>query len=321
MSVVTQRKPALQAPSSIKAQSFTEQYNDGTTWQSILWYPTQGEKLTWRTQIKSYIMEFLATLVFTFLTVFSVVTAIDSGADTAIRSILIGLVGCGSYYMVTGWLRMPESELPRHASWLVTVSQMAVFRFGVFHGLFYLTMQLVGAIAAAGILFGFGPGFALTASDENWIPQQVDNVSRAWFAEIIGSFAIVFSLLYNHMAGVPNKDEHEHRREGEVMASVMRGLATIVFYRVGNWSFEPVVYLAGLFATGFHNGFLSATSATHLSAAFFILVPMLGMLLAIILYLILGPGLSNPVGHGRLAKRDVRLEKPIQHTQYVKVSE
>ena len=108
-------------------------------------------------------MEFVATLVFTFLTVFSVVTAIDSGADTAIRSILIGLVGCGSYYMVTGWLRMPESELPRHASWLVTVSQMAVFRFGVFHGLFYLTMQLIGAIAAAGILFGFGPGFAWTA--------------------------------------------------------------------------------------------------------------------------------------------------------------
>lgn len=320
MSVITQRnKTSLQAPSSIKAQSLTDQYNDGTTWQSVLWYPTHSEALTWRTQIKSYTMEMIATLVFSFLYVFSVITAIDSGADTAIRSILIALVAGGSYYMVTGWLRMPESELPRHASWTVTVSQMAVFRFGLLHGLFYLLMQFIGILIAAAILFGFGPGFGMGATTERWIPPQADNVARAWLAMIIGSFAIVFSRLYNHMAGVANSEEHKHQRDGEVMASVMTGLAVLVFYRLGNWSFDPVVYLAGLFATGYSGNFLSTTTATYLGAAFNILAPMTGMVLAVALYLGL-LFLSNPVGHGRLAKRDVRLEKQI-HTQYVKLAE
>lgn len=321
MSVITQRnKTSLQAPSSIKAQGFMDQYkNDSEDKASPwLWAPSHNTGITWMTQIKSYIMEMVATLVFTFLLVFSVVSATIASPDTAVRSILVGLVGFGSYYMVTGWLRKPDSELPRHAGWLVTVSQMAVFRFGILHGLFYLVAQFVGALVAAALLLGLGDG----GNPERWVPQLADTVGRAWLAEIIGAFAIIFSLLYNHMAGVPTNEEDNHRRDGEVMASVMRGVATLVFFRLGNWTFEPVVYLAGLFASGYNGGFLSDSSANHLSAAFFILVPMIGMVIAVLLYLLLGAAMTGDQGKGRVAK-GVRLmpsEKQI-HTQYVKLAE
>lgn len=319
MSVITQRnKSALQAPSSIKAQGFMDQYKNESADKASpwLWAPSHNTGITWLTQIKSYAMEMVATLVFTFLLVFSVVSASIASGDTAVRSILVGLVGFGSYYMVTGWLRKPDSELPRHAGWLVTVSQVAVFRFGLLHGLFYLVAQFLGAIIAAALLFGLGDG----GNPERWIPQLADTVGRAWLAEIIGAFAIIFSLLYNHMAGVPTDEEDKHRRDGEVMASAMRGVATLVFFRLGHWSFEPVVYLAGLFASGYNGAFLSDTTANHLSAAFFILVPMIGMAVAVLLYLLLGAAMSSEDGKQRTAK-GIRLAENKIHTQYVKLAE
>jgi len=315
MSVVTQRKPALQAPSSIKANSINQQFEDGNTAAAWLWYPTNKKSITFLTMLKSYLMEYVASLVLIFLVVFSVVSAVANTADMGIRSLLVALVGFGSYYMVTGWLRMPDSELPRHASWLVTVSHMMVLRFGILHGLIYLVAQTLGALTASGILSAFGPG----ATVEAWVPQIADTTARSWAAEIIGSSLIVFSLLYNHMAGVPNDLEQDHQREGEVMASAMRGVATLIFFRLGHWSYDPAIYLGGLFATCWNGGCLSDSTANHLSAAFFILVPMIGMVVAVALYL-LGVLLSTSYGKERTAK-GVRLEKPIQHTQYVKVSE
>jgi hypothetical protein len=179
-------------------------------------------------------------------------------------------------------------------------------------------MHLLGALTASGILSAFGFG---GATAEVWIPQLGDTVARAWAAEIIGTALIVFSLLYNHMAGVDSAEEDNHQREGEVMASVMRGVATLVFFRLGNWTFEPALYLAGLFTSCWNGGCLSDTSAAHLSAGFFLGVPFIGMIVAVALY-ILGVVLSANYGTTkRIAKGPslTTVERNI-HTQYSKTA-
>lgn len=308
----------LKAPGSINANSLSDQYQSESVMDALLWAPTHKTKIRFITLVKSYLMEYLAMTIFSFLVLFAVVTAINDSADLALRSLLVALVSGGSYYMITGWLRKPDEELPRHGGWLVTISYALTLRFGVIHALIYLCAQVLGPLTASGLLNAFGSGAA--ATPEVWIPQLGDSVARAWAAEIIGSALIVFSQLYNHMAGVDSDKEEEYRRGGETMAAVMRGVAVLLFYRLGNFTFEPAIYLAGLFTTCWNGGCLSETSALHLSAGFFIGVPLIGMAVAVVLYIV-GVILSSSYGSPRQASKG-RLEKAGRniHTQYSKTA-
>lgn len=314
-------RSGLKAPASIKANGLADQYKDMRSGAAWLWTPTNNTAISARTLIKSYVMELIASFVFCFFVVFSVVTAVNNGADMNLRTMLVALVSGASYYMVTGWLRMPEEELPRHASWSVTLARFLVLRFGLFHTLIYLVVQLVGAIIAAALLFGFGFGASVV---DVWVPAfpAGGSVAHSWGAELLSSGLIIFSLLYNHMAGVETDDEQKYERKGEMAASLVRGLATFLFFRLGHFTFDSIVYLAGLFATGMAGPFLSDTAATRLSWGFFVGVPLLGAIGAVLLYWLMvflsyhpetkykangGPGLA-------------RAERQI-HTQYVKLAE
>lgn len=314
------RTGTLKAPGSINASSLTDQYQREEFGSALLWAPTHKKPTRIITLIKSYLMEYLFSTVFYFLVIFSVVSAVASSADLALRTLLVALVSGGSYYMGTGWLRRPAEELPRHGGWLVTIAYTLVLRFGVIHALIYLSMHTLGALTASGLLSAFGPGLA---GVEVWLPQYTDTTARGWAAEIIGAALIVFSLLYNHMAGASSGEEDEHQREGETMASVMRAVAVVVFFRLGNWTFEPALYLAGLFATCWNGGCLSSTNATHYSAGFFIGVPMIGMVVAVALY-ILGVVLSADYGmtvrRGKGGRMPPESAERQVHTQYSKVS-
>lgn len=317
-------RPGMKAPASIKARNLEQQYGGGNGY-SALWYP-QTKTDSWLVTVKSYVMEMLAMFVFAFLTVYSVVTAVLGTSDSMIRSLVVAIVAGGSYFMVTGWLRKPDEELPRHASWTVTLGKTAVMRFGLIHALIYLIAQFLGLLIAAALLYelGYQTGPGPTGVLEVYIPQTEvyvnDFAGRHWLAEILASFAIVFSMLYNHMAGVEKENEGEYIRGGEIMASLARTAFTLLFFRVGHWTFDPAVYLAGLFATCFNGTCLSATTATQYGAAFFLLVPLIGMIVAIVFYL-LGVLLSGGVGMRKSnGGGNATAERQI-HTQYVKLAE
>ena len=317
-------RSGLKAPASIKARNLTQQYG-GVTGYSALWYP-QTKEDGWLTTIKSYVMEMIATFDFVFLTVYAVVTSVLGTNDSMIRSLVVAIVGGGSYFMVTGWLRKPDEELPRHASWTVTLAKTAVMRFGLIHALIYLVAQFLGLLLAAALLseLGFQTGPGPAGVLDVYVPQNEvyvnDFAGRHWLAEILASFAIVFSMLYNHMAGVEKdkEGEYEYVRGGEVMASLARTAFTLLFFRVGHWTFDPVVYLGGLLTTCFKGTCLSATTAAQYGAAFYLLVPMIGMVVAVLFYL-LGVLLSGGVSDRK--SNDTEKTGRQIHQQYVKLAE
>lgn len=278
-------QPALKAPESIKAKDLSEQYmnNDGDTLGAILWAPTHKKTAHWITLVKSYLLELIASFFMVFFTVFSVVSAVNGSGDTAVRSLLVAIASGGSYFMVTGWLRNPEEELPRHASWLVTLFYCGTLRFGVFHSLIYLGVQTLGAFIASLVLSGLGPG---GATEEVWIPVLGGTTNQSWIAEIFATALILFNLGYNHMAGNEVAKEDEQARHGETMASLMRLIATLVFFRLGHWTFDPIIYLGGLWATCHNTGCLSAETPTHLGVGFFMGVPFIGLVTALVFYVI-----------------------------------
>lgn len=321
--------PGMKAPASIKAKNLTQQYG-GVNSYSALWYP-QTKEDSWLITLKSNVMELLATFVFVFLTVYAVVTSVLGTGDSMIRSLVVAIVSGGSYFMVTGWLRKPDEELPRHASWTVTLGKAAVMRFGFLQALFYWISQFIGTLLAACLLYvlGFQTGNPVVGVLEAYVPQTevylTDSAGRHWFAEIIASFAIVFSMLYNHMAGVERENEIEHVRGGEIMASLARTAFTLLFFRVGHWTFDPIVYLGGLLTTCFHGTCLSGTAGTlatgiQYPAIFFLLVPFIGMIVAILFYL-LGVLLSGGVGMRKSNGGGTATAGRQIHTQYVKLAE
>lgn len=341
--LVTRRTTTLKAPDSIRAANLREQYETpegSSVLRHLFWAPHDNKKIRLLTILKSYVMELIGSFFFVFFTVFSVVSAYNgtttgpgSDADGAIRSILVAICAGGSYFMVTGWLRKPDEEMPRHASWLVTLFYTFTYRFGIFHTVAYLVMQLGGALIASGILWELGTGvFGPTV----WIPARGTGatIGAAWFAELVGTALILFSLGYNHMGGSPNAEEDDSRRLGETMASLMRAVATLVFFRVGHWTFEPAVYLGGLFATCWTGSCLSADTANYYGLGIFLGVPFLGLLLAVVLHLVM-VGLStkpaSDTGHKSRANKaglytDERAAQLDQmgksiHTQYTKMSE
>jgi glycerol uptake facilitator-like aquaporin len=320
-------RSGLKAPSSIKANGFADQYKDANTSSAWLWAPThlKESRLSLRTQIKSYLMELVATCIFVFCLGFSVVTAANNGTDMALRSLTVAIVAFGSYMMVTGWLRLPEEELPRLAMWNLTLSRLVTLRLGLFHALFYVVAQFLGMILGACLLVAFGTG---ATSEHVYIPSYSGNLVASWAAELFGSSFIVMAYLYNSMSGVEHEKEHEHQRDGEMAAALVRGIFTLLFFRLGHWTFDPVVYLAGLFAAAFSTNpttWLSDTNMTRLSAGFFLGAPLIGMVIGVAVYLFLlflsyhGDDDKKRIAKG--AKLVHSVDGRITHTQYTKMNE
>jgi hypothetical protein len=320
-------RSGLKAPASIKANGLADQYKDGNTSSAWLWAPTHLEdsRLSWRTQIKSYVMEMIAMCIFTFCLGFAVVTAVNNGADMALRTLTVAIVAFGSYMMVTGWLRMPEEELPRLASFNLILARLLTLRLGLLHALFYTIAEFVGILLGGALLVAFGTG---STTVDVWIPSYAGGIGASWGAELFGSSFIVMAYLYNYMGGVEHEKEHEFQRNGEMAAAVVRGISTLLFFRLGHWTFDPFVYLAGLFATGFASPhvFLSDDAATRLSWGFYFGVPLIGMVIGVVVYLLLvflsyhGEDEKKRIAKGaRLVSSSIGGR--VTHTQYTKMAE
>jgi hypothetical protein len=195
--------------------------------------------------------------------------------SSAVDSLVLGIVGGLSYYYATGFRLQPD-EQPRHLGWTVTFASMSMFRTGILPGFVYLCAQTGGAALAGVTLWGLSVNLVPGASAATF--------QTAFGYEVLGTFVIVFPLLYNSMLGVPMDEERKNLRTGQKYASYGRVLATTVLIAGNSYSFEPIIYISGLI--GF--GLLADVNNPYLaSPAFYILIPLIGVVAAVVFYYVL----------------------------------
>lgn len=285
MSEARNRKSSkLQAPNKrVGAESWGDHSpNDGGYLAAFMWAPFHRETPRMGIVILGYIMELIGTLVFALFTNFArqnlvfatTVTAANAAMNT-LAAVIVGLVSAGTFYAATGW-RLQDDEQPRHLSWTVSIGYFLVFRTGLIPLIVYLCAQTGGAALAGLVIWGIGPGIVPAGST---IP-----FGMAFGFEVLGSFFIIFALLYNNLYGGSYESEREHTRQGQVNASLARFLSTASLGAANAYSFDAVIYLAGLIGFGLSS---QVDNPYVASPAFFLLVPMVGMAGAVIVYYVL----------------------------------
>jgi glycerol uptake facilitator-like aquaporin len=274
-----QRKP-------VGARTKEEQYSPAgrKSWMStLIWAPADVEVLKVSNTLRAYFMEFLGTLLFTLATNMAV-SLTAAASTTLLNGVLVGLLAGGSYYMAGSWLRTTSKdesdyELPRHLSWSVSLGHFLVMRLGLWYLLWYLVAQTAGAAVAGGFLYFF---------DNGVVPSMLSatpNNGFYWALEILGPLFIVFSVLYNNYLsrymdkkGSPSEEDSIHH--GMYAGGLMRFVWTAIFYNKGAYSFDAVVYIAGVIGT-------CATACLGSSGNgwwFYVFVPLLGSVGAAIVY-------------------------------------
>lgn len=222
----------------------------------------------------SIFIEMLGVVVFALFV--NLAKFIATGADVLLDGAVLGLVAGGTYYMISGW-RLHTNELPHHFSTSISFAYLLVMRTGVLILLLYWFAQISGALIAGGILQGFGAGTLPTPAGAN--------IAITWGAEILGSGLIIFTLLYQHLLGIPHftEDAGENYQKAQISAAWVRGLITIVLFQFQSYSFDFVIYLAGLI--GSCSG-IDCPNASPFNNApvFYGLVPFLGAIGAVLLY-------------------------------------
>lgn len=273
----------LQAPNKrIAAESWSDHSpNDGGYLAAFMWAPFHRETPRMGIVILGFLMELIGTLVFCLFTNFArqnlVLPPVPATATdmVTLSAVVVGLVSAGTFYAATGW-RLQDDEQPRHLSWTISIGYFLVFRTGLIPLIVYLCAQTGGAALAGLVIWGIGPGIVPAATT---IP-----FGMAFGFEVLGSFLIIFALLYNNLYGGSYESEREHTRQGQVAASLMRFLSTSTLGRANAYSFDAVIYLAGLIGFGLSSNVDNPYVA---SPAFFLLVPMVGMAGAVIVYYVL----------------------------------
>lgn len=249
-------------------------------WSAFIWAPFDRYTARKGIVLLGYIMELLGTFLFCLfvnLARQNLPTIATPGVllGNSVDSLVLGIVGGLSYYMLTGF-RLQDDEQPRHLSWTVTVASIFTFRTGLLPGLIYLCAQTGGAALAGVTLWGLSV---------NLVPGgSASPLATALGYEILGTFVIIFPLLYNTMLGCPIAEESKNLRNGQAMASTGRTLATTVLIAGNSYSFDAVIYIAGLI--GF--GLLADVNNPYIaSPAFYILLPFAGAFAALVVYYIL----------------------------------
>lgn len=249
-------------------------------WSAFVWAPFDRYTARKGIVLLGYIMELLGTFLFCLFVNLArqnlPVTATPGVLlGSSVESLVLGIVGGLSYYTFTGF-RLQFDEQPRHLSWTVTFASIFTFRTGFIPGFVYMCAQTGGAALAGVTLWGLSV---------NIVPGgSASPLATALGYEILGTFVIVFPLLYNTLLGVPLEEEAKNLRNGQAMASAGRTLATTVLIAGNSYSFDAVIYIAGLI--GF--GLLADVNNPYASSpAFYILLPYAGALASLLLYYIL----------------------------------
>jgi hypothetical protein len=293
-------------PQKIGARTFSgspdAQYPTSTDedWTAALAYaPFHRREFAWSIVILSYLAELLGTFVFAFVINLakSSITGPMSSVETFLAGTFLGMIGGLTYYLAAGWnMDVPNSEyaeLPKHLSWTVSFAYALVFRLGALPLLGYLFSQTVGSLMAGGLLYFLGKGTLPTAS--------AASIGTTWFVEIIGVFFIVFPLLFKHLLGASTQEEEYRRRNAHFYAAGGRAFATAILFQFQGYSFDAVVYLAGLIALCTSEGCPNSTPFGG-APAFYILAPLVGVLVVVAFYLIT-LGLVACAGKRKAGKR------------------
>lgn len=221
--------------------------------------------------------------------------------DPLVSGAVVGLIYGAYWYMAWSWTT--DYMLRRHMNWAISLGYLTVGRCGIITWILYAGMQFAGAAIAGAILaatpYGTVPNITLAA--------VVPTVGEAWGWEFLGSFLIVFSLLYNEMREntndeggdehipEPNKlsdndtkdtDEDEqdnHERAGAITATITFILVT-VFLRNQVYSFGNVIYFAGLIGTGAAGTFSNPADGFDMSFCHYLGTPLAGAVVASVVY-------------------------------------
>lgn len=246
---------------------------------TAMWAPFDRYTARMGMVLLGYLIELLGSLVFCLFT--NLARQNLSGVTTTapldtLSAVLVGAVSALTFYMATGFRLQPD-EQPRHISWTITLANLLTFRTGFIPAFFYLCFQTAGAALAGVILWGLGSGRVPAGPT---IP-----FATAFGFEILGSFLIVFAWLFNTMYGAATlEEENANTRSGQASASIGRFLATAALAAGDSYSFEPIIYIAGLIGFGLVS---NVDNPYNASPAIFILTPMVGMVAAVIIYYVL----------------------------------
>lgn len=252
------------------------------SWLSSLAYaPLDRRSLHWGMIALSWIAEMLGTFVFVFVVNLgkASITGSMTSVETFLAGTFLGIIGGLTYYLASGWnIDSPDAdyyELPKHLSWTVSLAHTLLFRTGWLMLVFYLLAQTCGSLLASGFLFFLGKGTLPT--------PLAANMGTTWFVEIFGVFCIIFPMLFKHLAGATLTEEDARVRNSQFYAAGGRVFATSILFQFQGYSFDPVIYLGGLVALCDSTGCPNSTPFGG-AVAFYILVPLLGAMVACVFY-------------------------------------
>ena len=291
----TTHKRSLKAPTEVGAQTYgdhlTGQNKKKSFCASFLFAPLDRKKTFISIIIFGALMEMIGTMLYVVCT--NMLRSAASGTNVLLDGLLIGgLSGLCLWIIAGGWRRhvrdrardeyesstVELNELPRLLNWTLAFGLFLVNRLGLFVLLGYWTMQTMGALAGGGLLWFFGAGVVPTASTAH--------MGRVWAAEIIGSAVITLCLLFSHMLGGSIEDEDRRLRKGMKYVAYGRALMIAVLYQYQGYAFDAVIYLGGLIGLCTSAGCPNATPFDN-APVFYMLVPLLGGVVGVVIYLIL----------------------------------
>lgn len=266
-----------------KASSQYQHPNDGTWLEQMAFAPLTRRSYHGAIIALNGVAIILATFFFTFAVNLAkaAVTGPMSSVELLLAGAVVGIVSGVAKYMATGWnMNVPDpdfAELPIMVTWTAPFAMALVFRMGWLLVPGYWLCQTIGSLIAGGLLGFLNLGTLPT-------PVATD-IGQTWFVEIIGVILIVFPRLFKHLAGASLQEEDARKRTGDLYAAGGRALATTILFQRQGYSFDPMVYLAGLIGLCDSSGCPNATPFEG-APAFYLLVPFIGVLISVVLYLV-----------------------------------
>ncbi len=268
---------------SVGSHSREEQYGATSSelWSNLLHYPSNKRTISWPALIVSFINEFLATIGFTFVSVYA--TFLTAPSTSLVNGLALGIVQGAAYLMFSNWQapkKYIDGELPRHLSWSISLSHTCAARNGLKYLPFYMAVQTLGSLIAGALLVPFGasaPAFVAFTTDPEF--------TTAVACEILASFVICFGSLFSNYYSVDEEQEPHRSKPSHVHASIARGLTTAIFLSKSYYSGDFVVWFAGCFGTCISTACPTDTPMSG-APAFYMLFPLVGAVAAGLIFLV-----------------------------------
>lgn len=246
----------------------------------VLFRPLNRNNNAWITVV-SIFWEISASALFTFFTILAF-SGNNAETNRVLAGFLVGVISGGTLYLVFG-LNSKQDVIPRHVMWTVTLFHVVLMRTGPIAGIILMVAQAAGAFIAAAFLWWMATTNTVLA-----VYPGAPTAALIWFYELLGVSVCLIVYFCFHMNGTDRAEEYEKRRTAQMWLAATRAGFLTVLLQNGLYSFEPLVYLAGLIATcGNPAGSACADTVPIPNApAFFIMVPWIGVIIAAFLSIV-----------------------------------